>query len=122
MDGGRFIEPEIIGIIKKRSGICKGENRVAYEKVWEDEKEVRIKLMTASVDGSKRLFWTKRLSVPFSENAFSEINCKESVYCRFLRESGRLPELLAHRSYALRQCCSLELVFAFESPIFSFAA
>lgn len=24
MDGGRFIEPEIIGIIKKRSGICKG--------------------------------------------------------------------------------------------------
>lgn len=67
MDGGRFIEPEIIGIIKKRSGICKGENRVAYEKVWEDEKEVRIKLMTASVDGSKRLFWTKRLSVPFSE-------------------------------------------------------
>ncbi len=25
-------------------------------------------------------------------------------------------------SYALRQCCSLELVFAFESPIFSFAA
>lgn len=30
LDGGRFIEPEIIGIIKKRSGICKGENRVAY--------------------------------------------------------------------------------------------
>ena len=53
LDGGRFIEPEIIGIIKKRSGICKRENRVAYEKVWEDEKEVRIKLMTASVDGSK---------------------------------------------------------------------
>ena len=50
MDGGRFIEPEIIGIIKKRSGICKGENRVAYEKVWEDEKEVRIKLTTASVE------------------------------------------------------------------------
>jgi len=24
LDGGRFIEPEIIGIIKKRSGICKG--------------------------------------------------------------------------------------------------
>ena len=81
LDGGRFIEPEIIGIIKKRSGICKRENRVAYEKVWEDEKEVRIKLMTASVDGSKRLFWTKRLSVPFSENAFSEINLRFSPEC-----------------------------------------
>jgi hypothetical protein len=81
LDGGRFIEPEIIGIIKKRSGICKGENRVAYEKVWEDEKEVRIKLMTASVDGSKRLFWTKRLSVPFSENAFSEINLRFRPEC-----------------------------------------
>ena len=30
LDGGRFIEPEIIGIIKKRSGICKRENRVAF--------------------------------------------------------------------------------------------
>lgn len=38
--------------------------------MWEDEKEVSIKLMTASVDGSKRLFWTKRLSVPFSEINF----------------------------------------------------
>lgn len=81
LDGGRFIEPEIIGIIKKRSGICMRENKALYEKVWEDEKEVRIKLMTASVDGSKKLFWTKRLSVPFSENAFNEINLRFSPEC-----------------------------------------
>ncbi|MBQ4522512.1 MAG: hypothetical protein IJA10_06115 [Lachnospiraceae bacterium] len=81
LGGGRFIEPEIIGIIKKRSGMCMREGREAYEKVWEDEKEVRIKLMTASVDGSKKLFWTKRLSVPFSETAFDEINLRFSPEC-----------------------------------------
>lgn len=81
IEGGCFIEPEIIGIIKKRSGTCMRENRAIYEKVWEDEKEVRIKLMTASVDGSKKLFWTKKLSVPFSKDAFDEINLRFSPEC-----------------------------------------
>lgn len=37
--------------------------------------------MLASVDGSKKLFWTKRLSVPFSETAFEEINLRFSLEC-----------------------------------------
>lgn len=81
LTGGQYIEPEIVGIIKKSYGLCEREGKETYKKIWEDEKEVRIKLMTASVDGSKRLFWTKKLSVPFSENAFDEIYLRFSPNC-----------------------------------------
>jgi len=86
---GRIITPEIAGIIKSTSGICKRTGREPYEKNWESEKEVRLKVGVQQLeifsnghnihDGMiMRDAFFPKIAVPVKEDAFDELIIKFS--------------------------------------------
>ena len=80
---GKAVFPEVAGIIKNKSGICERNGEEPYEKNWESEKEVRLKLRIHQCDhienGNEYHDSTivshawKSVAVPLSDDAFSEV-------------------------------------------------
>lgn len=74
--GGVIDEPCIAGIIKKRKGIGVRAGRENYKKIWEDEKEVRLKLMIKNVDYDETSSYFPKIAVPLDEEAFDIIKIR----------------------------------------------
>jgi hypothetical protein len=73
---GRFMSPEIAGIIKHTKGISRREGQQPKERNWVDEKEVRLKIgiknQYTPFQEQKNL-WFRKLSVSLTHDAFNEL-------------------------------------------------
>ena len=85
----KILTPKIAGIVKSTKGPCSRRDREPYEKSWESEKEVRLKVQVLQLDNIPidnpfhnetimyEAFFPK-LSVALSEDAFDTIRIKFS--------------------------------------------
>ncbi len=87
---GRSHTPEIVGIIKSMRGTCQRDGKVAYEKDWSTEKEIRLKVhiqqWNQSYDEYEKPTMPRasfpKIAVPLSSEAFDEIKIKFSPLFR----------------------------------------
>lgn len=99
---GRVLAPEIAGIIKSTHGICQRSGKEDYDKNWESEKEVRLKVGIQQVDifcnenkyhdetiMSKAFF--PKIALPVSDEAFGVLKIAFSP--KFVDRSNFLKEL-----------------------------
>lgn len=79
LEGGRFITPGAVGIIKNTHGLCQRPNAEVYNKDWTTEKEVRLKVGIRSNHEllPEELFFPK-MAVKLKEEAFNELRIKFS--------------------------------------------
>lgn len=65
-----IVIPGVAGIIKKKSGICSRWGSAPYEKNWEDEKEVRLKIQLAKYCNEDM---PSKMRIPLADTAFDEL-------------------------------------------------
>lgn len=76
--------PEAAGIVKCKKGPCHRPRKETYEKSWEDEKEIRLKIGISQ----KPNFYSSKIAVKLTENAFDEFEIRFSPkYDRDKKES-----------------------------------
>lgn len=76
---GDAIDPNIIGIIKKKIGICNRDGHSLHELNWENENEIRLKLLILAYPiFEERRVYTNRIAVSLSPNAFSYLKIRFS--------------------------------------------
>jgi len=73
---GVAITPEIVGIIKRESGICEREGQTPYVKDWTIEKEVRIKVCIKKFGNDTLIPYFPWIAVPLNDNAFNELKIR----------------------------------------------
>jgi len=69
---------EALGIVKQTTGVCIRNGNEPYLKVWEDEKEVRLKTMIKNEDFEEPFSYFPKIAVPLSEDAFNVIKIRFS--------------------------------------------
>lgn len=86
---GQTFTPDIAGIIKKTSGLCKRNNKESYIKDWASEKEVRLKIGIQQFSNVKNGYeihdgmimdkaYLSKVRVPLQEQAFETIKIRFS--------------------------------------------
>lgn len=98
---GKSVTPDVAGIVKNRKGPCLRQNKEPYEKNWEIEKEVRLKVRIQQLDNKKNGNELHdgmimpvpflRVAVPLNEEAFNEIRIRFSP--KFQDKDGYLEEI-----------------------------
>lgn len=79
LNGGRFITPGAVGIIKNTHGMCKRPNAEVYDKDWTTEKEVRLKVgIKSNYDQLPEKVFFPKMAVKLKEEAFSELRIRFS--------------------------------------------
>ena len=93
---GRSITPSLPGIIKSREGWCKRPGEEKYRKVWETEKEVRLKAgihrLSNSMSSESKTepdIYFKQVAIPLLDEAF------EIIRIAFSPNYGNRDKLLA---------------------------
>lgn len=72
------INPNVGGIIKKTEGVSKREIKNEYEKKWDKEKEVRLRVVINSCKGSDTKVPFKKVVIKLMDDAFDEMEIKFS--------------------------------------------
>ena len=62
--------PEVAGIVKKKKGLCSRAGSSSYEKNWEEEKEVRLKIRLEKYCTEEA---PSKLRIPLTDAAFDEL-------------------------------------------------
>jgi len=72
-----YINSALSGIIKKTKGECKRSGKEPYEKIWKNEKEVRLKLCIKRM-GKDNLFgvYYPKIAVPLNDLAFMDFDIR----------------------------------------------
>lgn len=93
---GQSITPSLPGIIKSREGWCKRPGEEKYRKVWETEKEVRLKAgihrLSNSMSSASKTepdIYFKQVAIPLLDEAF------EIIRIAFSPNYGKRDKLLA---------------------------
>lgn len=86
---GQTFTPDVAGIIKKTSGLCKRNNKDSYIKDWTSEKEVRLKIGIQQLCNAKNgyeihdrmikdMAYYPKVRVPLKKQAFETIKIRFS--------------------------------------------
>lgn len=96
---GYIVFPEVAGIIKKTKGMCIRNKKLIYEKNWEEEKEVRLKMMINNCVCNDKPSYFSRIAVPLSDDAFNVIKIRFSPEFEGKEEyKNRIEQILEKQS------------------------